>query len=132
MPLIGFLHSASAQTYAFQLQTFRQSLRENGYVEGQNLTIEYRWAEDEIARLPTMAAELIAMQVAVLVAGGSPASALVAKSTSREIPIVFINAADPVELGLVASFNRPGGNIWRQLGRAVPAGRQTDRSGSHG
>ena len=111
MPVTGFLHSASPDSYAPQANAFRQSLKETGYVEGQNVAVEYRWAEDQIDRLPTMAAELAHRQVTVIVAGGSPVSALAAKSATTIIPIVFMNVADPVGIGLVASFNRPGGNI---------------------
>lgn len=111
MPVIGFLHSASPDAYVSQMRIFRQSLKEVGYIEGQNIAIEYRWAEDQIARLPMLAAELAQRQVSVIVAGGSPASALAAKSVTTTIPIVFMNAADPVAIGLVKSFNRPGGNV---------------------
>jgi len=111
MPVMGFLHSASPESYAPQVNAFRLSLKEAGYVEGRNVAIEYRWAENQIARLPTMAAELAHRQVSVIVAGGSPVSALAAKSATTTIPIVFMTAADPVGIGLVASFNRPGGNV---------------------
>jgi putative tryptophan/tyrosine transport system substrate-binding protein len=111
MPVIGFLHSASPEPYAPQVNAFRQSLKEAGYVEGQNVATEYRWAENQIARLPTLAAELVQRQVSVIVAGGSPVAALAAKAATTKIPIVFMNAADPVGVGLVASFNRPGGNV---------------------
>jgi putative ABC transport system substrate-binding protein len=111
MPVIGFLHSASADSYVSQMNTFRQSLKEVGYTEGQNVAIEFRWAKDQIARLPILAAELVQHQPSVIVAGGSPASALAAKSATTTIPIVFMNAADPVAIGLVTSFNRPGGNV---------------------
>jgi ABC-type uncharacterized transport system substrate-binding protein len=111
VPVIGFLDSASPDSYAPQVNAFRQRLKETGYVEGQTVAIEYRWAEDQTTRLPTMAAELVHRQVTVIVAGGSPASALAAKSATTTIPIVFMNVADPVGIGLVASFNRPGGNI---------------------
>jgi putative ABC transport system substrate-binding protein len=111
MPVMGFLHSASPEPYAPQVNAFRLSLKEAGYVEGRNVAIEYRWAENQIARLPTMAAELAHRQVSVIVAGGSPVSALAAKSATTTIPIVFMTAADPVGIGLVASFNRPGGNV---------------------
>jgi putative ABC transport system substrate-binding protein len=109
--VIGFLNSASPDGYAPQVNAFRQSLKKTGYVEGQNVAIEYRWAENQIARLPTLAAELVRRQVSVIAAGGSPVSALAAKSATTTIPIVFMNAADPVAIGLVASFNRPGGNL---------------------
>src|ERR1700730_10784993 len=111
MPVIGFLHSASPEPYAPQVNAFRQSLKEAGYVEGQNVATEYRWAENQIARLPTLAAELVQRQFSVIVAGGSPVAALAAKAATTKIPIVFMNAADPVGVGLVASFNRPGGNV---------------------
>ena len=111
MPVIGFLHSASPVSYASQVEAFRQSLKETGFVEGQNVAIEYRWAEDQIDRLPKLATELANRQVSVIVAGGSPVAALAAKSATTTIPIVFMNVADPVGIGLVASFNRPGGNM---------------------
>jgi putative ABC transport system substrate-binding protein len=111
MPVIGFLHSASPEPYAPLVNAFRQSLKEAGYVEGQNVAIEYRWAENQIARLPTLATELANRRASVIVAGGSPVAALAAKSATTTIPIVFMNAADPVGIGLVASFNRPGGNL---------------------
>jgi putative tryptophan/tyrosine transport system substrate-binding protein len=111
MPVIGFLHSASPEPYAPLVNAFRQSLKEAGYVEGQNVAIEYRWAENQIARLPTLATELANRRASVIVAGGSPVAALAAKSATTTIPIVFMNAADPVGIGLVASFNRPGGSI---------------------
>jgi putative ABC transport system substrate-binding protein len=110
-PVIGFLSSASPDTYVSQLKAFREGLKENGYVEGQNVAIEYRWAQDQIAQLPGLASELVRRPVSVIAAGGSPASAIAAKSVTTTIPIVFMNAADPVAVGLVASFNRPGGNV---------------------
>jgi putative ABC transport system substrate-binding protein len=111
MPVVGFLHSASRNSYVSQVGAFREGLKETGYVEGQNVAIEYRWAENEIARLPTLAAESVRRPISVLVAAGSPVSALSAKSLTASIPIVFINSADPVAIGLVSSFNRPGGNV---------------------
>src|SRR6266849_3256282 len=110
-PVIGFLNSASPDTYVSQLNAFREGLKENGYVEGQNVAIEYRWAENQIAQLPRLASELVHRPVSVIAAGGSPASAMAAKSVTTTIPIVFMNAADPVAVGLVASFNQPGGNV---------------------
>jgi putative ABC transport system substrate-binding protein len=111
MRVIGVLHSASRNSYISQVDAFQEGLKETGFVEGQNLAIEFRWAENEIARLPTLASELAQRPVLVIVAGGSPASALAAKSVTAKIPIVFMNAADPVAIGLVSSFNRPGGNV---------------------
>ncbi len=110
-PVIGFLHSAAPDAYVSQMNAFRQGLKEIDYIEGHNLVIEYRWAEDRVGRLPMMAAELAQREVSIIVAGGSPATALAAKSVTTTIPIVFMNAGDPVAIGLVASFNRPGGNV---------------------
>jgi putative ABC transport system substrate-binding protein len=110
-PVIGFLNSGSLNSYMSQMKIFHQALKETGYVEGQNVAIEYRWAENQIDRLSVLADDLVRRKVSVIAAGGSPASALAAKLATTTIPIVFINAADPVEIGLVASFNRPGGNV---------------------
>jgi putative ABC transport system substrate-binding protein len=108
MPVVGFLHPATPAAYAPYVAAFRQGLGEQGFVEGRNITIEFRWAEDDLARLPALAAELVQRGVAVLIAGG--AAAYPAKAATSTIPIVFSTGSDPVQLGLVASLNRPGGN----------------------
>jgi putative tryptophan/tyrosine transport system substrate-binding protein len=111
MPVIGFLHVAFPERYTEQLSAFRQGLKQAGYVEGQNLSVEYRWANNEGDRLPELATDLVRRKVALIVAAGGPTSVLAAKLASPTIPIVVIFGADPVQLGLVESLNRPGGNI---------------------
>jgi putative tryptophan/tyrosine transport system substrate-binding protein len=111
MPVIGYLGSSSFERSAGRsLLNFKRGLAETGYVEDRNVTIEYRWADDQYERLPALAVELVQRRVAVLVAAGSP-TALPAKAATTVIPTIFMVGSDPVELGLVASLNRPGGNL---------------------
>src|SRR5262249_48828859 len=109
MPVIGFLHSASPEPY--RLRPFRQGLKDAGFIEGENVAIEYRWADSQIDRLPALAAELVQRRVAVITASGGMPSILAAKAATTTIPIVFAIAEDPVRLGLVASLARPSGNL---------------------
>jgi putative tryptophan/tyrosine transport system substrate-binding protein len=111
MPLIGFLSSRSPDESAHFVAKFREGLGEAGFVDGKNLTIAYRWADGHYDRLPGLAAELVRMPVSVLYTAGGPAAALAAKAATSVIPIVFAAASDPVEVGLVASLNRPSGNV---------------------
>jgi putative tryptophan/tyrosine transport system substrate-binding protein len=111
MPVIGFLNAVSPDIYADRLRAFRQGLKDTGYVESENLAIEYRWAENQIDRLPALATELVRRRVAVIVAAGGPAAAIAAKATTTAIPIIFSSSEDPVRLGFVTSLARPDGNL---------------------
>ena len=111
MPVIGFLNSASRGPFSLLLAAFHHGLKDGGYVEGQNVTIEYRWAEGHYDRLPALAKDLVRRQVTVIAATGGTLTARAAKAATTTIPILFIGGADPVGEGLVSAFNRPGGNV---------------------
>jgi putative tryptophan/tyrosine transport system substrate-binding protein len=111
MPVIGFLHLTSLETNRENLATFRRGLGDTGYIEGKNVTIEYQWAQGRNDRLPMLVAELVRRQVSVIVVLESTNGALAAKAATQTIPIVFMQGADPVRIGLVDSLNRPGGNL---------------------
>jgi putative tryptophan/tyrosine transport system substrate-binding protein len=120
LPVIGYLSSRSPEDSSAQVAAFRQGLGELNYVEGENLAIEYRWALGDYERLPALAADLVGKPVRVLVTFGGEPSALAAKAATSTIPIVFAMGSDPVQSGVVESYNRPGGNItgiaFRQVG----------------
>jgi putative tryptophan/tyrosine transport system substrate-binding protein len=110
-PEIGFLHSLSPNAIGHQLEGFHEGLNETGYIEGQNVVVESRWADGQYDRLPALAADLVRLRVNVIVAGGGAVTAAAARAATTTIPIVFTNGDDPIRAGLVASLNRPGGNL---------------------
>src|SRR5262249_12466168 len=119
MPVVGFVSSANAQSTPHMTAAFRVGLKENGFTEGENVAIEYRWADGHLERLPSLVADLVRRRVAVIFSTGGDVPTLVAKGATTTIPIVFATGADPLRSGLVASLNRPGGNA---TGATVVAG----------
>jgi putative ABC transport system substrate-binding protein len=111
LPVVGFLSPGSAAAFRSRTDAFRRGLNETGYTEGRDVAIEYRWADGHFDHLPALVADLVQRRVTVLAVGGGPAPALAAKAATSEIPILIVTSDDPVKYGLVASFNRPGGNI---------------------
>ena len=110
-PAVGFLHPASPEPFGHIVEGFRRGLNDIGFIDGRNVTIEYRWARGEYDRLQALATELVQQRARVILAGGGEVGALAAKAASATIPILFNTSDDPVKTGLVANFNRPGGNI---------------------
>jgi putative ABC transport system substrate-binding protein len=123
-PVIGFLHAQSPGPSDLEVAKFRQGLNEEGYVEGRNVVIEYRWGNNDPATLPALAADLVQLRAAVIVSAGGLVAARAAKAATTTIPIVFVTGSDPVEQGLVASLNRPGGNLTGATTLAVELGQK--------
>src|SRR2546427_2693472 len=111
LPVIGFLSSASPKPYAGRVAGFRKGLNEGGYIDDQNVVIQFCWAQGQYDRLPVFAADLVRQKVAVIVSSGGDVTALAAKAATSSIPIVVVSGSDPVQAGLIASFNQPGGNV---------------------
>jgi putative ABC transport system substrate-binding protein len=111
IPIVGLLGLTSPEAFAEEVAAFHQGLNELGYIEGRNVTIDYRWAQGHFDQLPALAADLVHEPLSVLVATGTPASAFAAKAVTETIPIVFTSVGDPVQMGLVPNFNRPEGNV---------------------
>ena len=129
MPVVGFLHASAPDTSTHLVAAFHKGLSETGFVEGRNVAIEYRWANNDVKRFPELAAELVRRQVAVIVTPVDTATAQAAKAATTTIPIVFSIGTDAIKAGLIASYNRPGGNVtgvschdlraWREAARAA-------------
>jgi putative ABC transport system substrate-binding protein len=135
LPIIGHLHPSTAQTVRERLDAFHRGLADQGYVEGRNLAIEYRWAEGHIERLPELAADLLHRPISVLAATGGTPAALAAAAATKTVPVVFAMGGDPVALGLVASLAHPGGNVtWGILAdlRTRPKARRISERGCSG